>query len=522
MVAGMIKPNFAVGCIISNGIGLKCLWIILAGLFLLAVAPVSAGEDVALYLPFQKQPRYFGLYFQDRKVGWMSVSLGRAKGGEIEATTVTDFSLKVAGLVTRMSAEDRRFYNAASGRLKRLDYRMSGSTGSTRIRAVVEKKTTTVSTTAGGRVHVTTLPYEGDTLSDVFAVELAIRGGRWASKQTIISRTFDPSIMKAIRTEQRIVGRESRLIRGVPTKVLRVEGMMPELGLEVISWYDERGILMETLLAGFLKARWETETQAKSHKSLADFLDTSLIRVPRPLENSSRKAAMRVRLSGVPDNLVRNDGRQTWQSLPDGSRELIVNRETFDPASTPPRGKVDAGAHAENLASTARLQADDPAIRSRAIELARGSVKTGELARRISSWVFANVEKRYTPTFSNASEVMETKVGDCGEHAVLFVALARAAGLPAREVVGIVYSEEAGGFGYHAWAEVFVGRWISVDPSWGQFPSDPTHIAFAEGGMEEQIRMLSLIGKLTIKEIGLYDEPSDPTTAVRRPWPESP
>ncbi len=74
----------------------------------------------------------------------------------------------------------------------------------------------------------------------------------------------------------------------------------------------------------------------------------------------------------------------------------------------------------------------------------------------------------------SAAEVLRTRVGDCNEHTALFVALARAAGLPARIAVGLVYLR--GGFYYHAWPEVYVeergrGLWLPVDPTLNQFPA---------------------------------------------------
>ena len=55
----------------------------------------------------------------------------------------------------------------------------------------------------------------------------------------------------------------------------------------------------------------------------------------------------------------------------------------------------------------------------------------------------------------NALEVLQSKKGDCNEHTVLFNAFARAAGIPAKTVVGVVYLR--GAFYYHAWSEVWLG-----------------------------------------------------------------
>jgi Flp pilus assembly protein TadD len=47
-------------------------------------------------------------------------------------------------------------------------------------------------------------------------------------------------------------------------------------------------------------------------------------------------------------------------------------------------------------------------------------------------------------------------------------------GLPARIVSGLAYSGDT--FGGHAWVEVWAGRWIELDPTWGTHFVDATHI----------------------------------------------
>jgi transglutaminase-like putative cysteine protease len=80
---------------------------------------------------------------------------------------------------------------------------------------------------------------------------------------------------------------------------------------------------------------------------------------------------------------------------------------------------------------------------------------------------------------------------------VLFNALARAVGIPARTVVGLVHLR--GAFYYHAWSEVWLGRWLSLDSTLDQFPADVTHIKFVEGEIDRQVDMLQLIGRLKIE-----------------------
>jgi len=120
----------------------------------------------------------------------------------------------------------------------------------------------------------------------------------------------------------------------------------------------------------------------------------------------------------------------------------------------------------------------------------------------------------------SAREVLRTKVGDCNEHTALFVAMARAAGIPARIAVGLVFIH--GAFYYHAWPEVYVdpGVWLPVDPTLNQFPADATHLRLARGGLEKQAAILPLIGRLKITILDLDLAPGSTPILVGRQAPD--
>ena len=131
------------------------------------------------------------------------------------------------------------------------------------------------------------------------------------------------------------------------------------------------------------------------------------------------------------------------------------------------------------------------------------------MAERLTRHVNALLEKKPTVSLPSALDVLRTRVGDCNEHTALFVALARAAGLPARIDVGLVSVRSA--FYYHAWPEVYIaegkerGFWLPVDPTLNQFPADATHVRLARGGLDKQAAILPLIGrvKMTILDLQL-------------------
>jgi hypothetical protein len=67
--------------------------------------------------------------------------------------------------------------------------------------------------------------------------------------------------------------------------------------------------------------------------------------------------------------------------------------------------------------------------------------------------------------------------GDCTEHAVAFVELARAEGLEARTAAGLLVVDAPPALVPHAWAEVKLGeRWVPVDPALSQVPADAGHL----------------------------------------------
>jgi transglutaminase-like putative cysteine protease len=116
--------------------------------------------------------------------------------------------------------------------------------------------------------------------------------------------------------------------------------------------------------------------------------------------------------------------------------------------------------------------------------------------------VYNNVRTTFSAQLSNALEVLDHMEGDCTEHSVLFIGLARAAGIPAREVAGLIYVESARpGFYFHQWATVWVGKWIDVDPTFNQPLADVTHIKLAEGDLFHQAKLIPIIGQIQVQVV---------------------
>jgi hypothetical protein len=461
---------------------------------------VAAWSPAALdKLPLINEMQYFGLYVKKQKVGWRATRIERDKRGQIVVSNTAEISQSIGGRSITMKTSDRRSYDRATGALQLIDYRMEGPTGATTLRGIVSGKTLTLTTVTGGQLTTDTLPAPTESLADQFAIELAILEGRAANGLELTVGQFDPTVKKTLGVHLSVLPPETRMIAGVERIVYPVSGQIAELGAPISAVYDSDARLLQSNLS-ILEAVWEDEQQARSKAALGNLLEPMAVKPPTRMRISQPVEKLTAVFSGVPEARRLNTDSQIWSKAADGAMLTIV-RPAFLVSATPLLASIDNTAQVEWLARDARIQTDDPAILKQAAILKKGAATTGELAQRILDWVYKNIDKQYTPTFSNASETMKTRVGDCGEHAVLYVALARAAGLPAREVVGLVYSNELGGFGYHAWAEVWIGRWAPVDPSWGQFPADASHIAFAFGGMEKQAEIISLMDAIELRKL---------------------
>jgi transglutaminase-like putative cysteine protease len=164
------------------------------------------------------------------------------------------------------------------------------------------------------------------------------------------------------------------------------------------------------------------------------------------------------------------------------------------------------------LAPEPFLESDDPEIQAEARKAVQGVAGPRAQAERLVRHVAAMLEKKPTVSLPSAREVLRTRVGDCNEHTALYVAMARALGIPARIAVGLVHLH--GAFYYHAWAEVYLagpeagqGLWLPVDPTLNEFPADATHIRLARGGLDRQAAILPALGQLQITIVEMEQKP---------------
>jgi hypothetical protein len=227
-----------------------------------------------------------------------------------------------------------------------------------------------------------------------------------------------------------------------------------------------------------IELRAEPEVQARAMPTtLSDITDMTLYPVDTYLGNHARGLEhVVVVLQGLRHGyLPPETATQSVAELSPGMCRIWINHEAPESAREP----IDAATRARFLRSEPGIESDHTRIVAKADEVVGGLKAPLEKAERLEQWVHDKIIGDPAKRSTSALVILEQQAGVCTESARLFVALARAAGVPAREVGGLMYSGSSSGGCYvgHAWAQVHDGtRWVDIDPSWDEVGVDAGHI----------------------------------------------
>jgi len=234
---------------------------------------------------------------------------------------------------------------------------------------------------------------------------------------------------------------------------------------------------------------------------------------PEPLGDVSSAKAIAYELKpveGAGELKIPSGDNQLVRQQNDGTVLVVV-----EPVKMPEGAKYPYKGTDKEIMEATRpsryLQSDDAKIIELAKEATKGARDAGEAARRIEAFVADYVnEMSLSVGYASATEVAASRKGDCSEFAVLCAAMCRAAGIPARVVVGVAYVEDfAGrsGFGGHAWTEAYIGgKWVGLDSAFkagGRGGFDAGHIALASGDGEpaDFFNMATTLGRFKIEKV---------------------
>ena len=441
----------------------------------------------------QLRPReeWMGMYWGEDKVGYTVSKIQRARDGyQMDEQAVMD--LTVMGTSQRVDTEITSLVDNAFN-LRSFSFRMLSNLFSFTAAGKVNGSRLQLELTSGAGTKRTAIdlkeaPCLASSLKPLFLAE-----GLAVGKQLRYS-VFDPATMASVPVDIAVECKEHLEIRGTSIECYRLRSTFK--GITLRSWIDEEGNTMrEESPLGLLLVR-ESKVDALTGNwrgTKRDFITASAIPVDNPITEDS-PAYLKVRLQNCDlEGFDLSSERQVLQA-----DTLEITREDLSalPGCAIPVGGKEMQ---EYLSPTPFIQSADPALRRQAGEIIGDERDALKAAMLIQQWVYRTIEKKPTLSIPSALDVLKLKVGDCNEHAVLFVALCRAAGIPGKFCAGLVYNQ--GSFYYHAWSEVFAGGWVSVDPTLDQLPADATHIRLVEGGLDRQLEIVRLIGVLKVEVV---------------------
>jgi transglutaminase-like putative cysteine protease len=349
-----------------------------------------------------------------------------------------------------------------------------------------------IETAAGVQKQTLHLP-EPPMMQDDIALLLVHEGGLHVGA-TADAPFFDPTTRRYEKAKVRVT---QRLERPTPSggKLVAYRVEVEVFGMTSVAIVDERGRMLEETMATFTLIREPRQTALTANWSAKppDLPELAQVRVEKPIPNARDAKLVKVRLTGVKfDDLPLADDRQTFA---DGVLTVQVKPAPSKGAfKIPYRG--DDAALWKFMKPEPLIESDDPAIVEQARKIVPEGADAVTAARAINDWIYKNLEKKAVVSITSAREVLLLRRGACNEHASLFTALARAAGLPAQTYAGLVYAN--GSFYYHAWNGVYVGEWVAVDSTLDQYPADATHLRIVNGGLDKQVDILRMIGAVKI------------------------
>jgi len=190
-------------------------------------------------------------------------------------------------------------------------------------------------------------------------------------------------------------------------------------------------------------------------------------------------------------------------------RQEIRNPHLGGPAAQPPMGtsakpgpaKAAAAAAPPNLSrylEPDKLVPLDADTRALAAKVTQGKTTPVQKARAIYDYVIATMKyDKSGPAWGRGDlkYAMATKSGNCTDFNALFEGLARASGVPARQVTGFEIPRgprEGNLTQYHCWSEFYLdgSGWVPVDPVDGQ--SNPSRKDFYFGNLDADRIVYSL------------------------------
>lgn len=339
---------------------------------------------------------------------------------------------------------------------------------------------------------------------------------------TVTYQTMSPELgTKIITVIMTKMGEEERMVMGEKQTVTLWQtenDVMPIIGTDI---YDKSGTKVESIMnAGFGEMRKTLMSKQAAQspvESLPELMFSMFIEpnLEIPNDPSLQKLTMRAKTKDGKPVEFPSIGVQHVTVNKDGTSTIVI--DLANPTTATAEEKNDP----QYLASSALCDGTDAmvvALSKQALQALPKDASTLDkaLAMRTFVWDYID-EKGLSTAFASASQTARDRAGDCSEHGVLLCGLLRAAGIPSRGVIGVVYvspevanlGKTNGAFGWHFWSQALIdGKWVDLDATL-QTPFSVGHIASASTSLADEsltsdmVGIMAAIGNLEIEVVNI-------------------
>jgi transglutaminase-like putative cysteine protease len=315
-------------------------------------------------------------------------------------------------------------------------------------------------------------------------LSLRAQAGTLARGAKLSFKCLDTRTRRVVEVPLLVLGPETIQGAGGPVDCVRVRERDPRSGTSTTYWLDRQGAFVRlsddqgnrTQHAGAIKAMRMPDRPAT-------FSITVPSEPPLPRVFNADALAVTIHLAPAPHRAMPEFPASPWSKVLGvvGNQQtgfVVCARLTAYDRSTPPtKLPADPKAFASDLESTPLMPVKDPRLTREARRVIGETTDMRTAAYKLARHVHNTLAKQSPAVASTtALEILRERKGDCSEHCVLFVALCRSVGIPARRASGFV--NIGSNWGAHDWAEIWVGKWIGADPTTGEVGTKARYLFF--------------------------------------------
>jgi len=486
-------------------ISITLFWLIMMGLLIrneilpkyFGIKAISYREMLPKHLLLQDE--WMGIYFNNAKIGYSNTYMTVKEKDAVSGYAIqneTNLFLPLLGSLHKVYFKSATFVNS-EGQLIDFDFLLKSEKNSTQVIGTkINDRTLKLDVASSGIKSQSFIPLPRQSV--LYNPLLPFGGfGKIHKGEKFLIDFFNPISLTNEKVKLLVKDKVRIKSFGQDTDAYLIS--IDYRGLETYAWVSSQGrLLKQTSSLGWTIIS-ESPQEAISNINISpqeqiDLLNIYSVGANLIIPNPEKTKLLKLKITGINSLKDLQDYRQ--RLIREKNTDFLViskNEIPRDKILSLPINTKDMEGYLE---SSDFIQSKDRKIIQQAKKIVGPETNALKAAILLNNWLYKNIKKFPTISIPSSTEVLHTMEGDCNEHTYLFVALARALGIPAKVLVGLVYRDNR--FFYHAWPAVFVGEWLSMDPTFGQDNADATHIRLFEGELNQQLNLASILGKVKI------------------------